>query len=59
MIAGVSEHMPPLQYRCTEVNCIIYNIGTPEFLGISQDVYVFRFKHMPPKVQLYGNKSLV
>ena len=34
-----SECMPLLEYRCMEVNCIIYNIGVSAFSIILQNVF--------------------
>ena len=45
--APISEHVPLLECRRSEVNCNIYNIGTPAFSIISQNT-VFQ------KARLYG-----
>ena len=37
--APLSEHASLLEYRRTEVNCNIYNIGVPAFSKNSQNTY--------------------
>ena len=37
--APLSKHVLLLEYRHTEVNCNIYNIGAPTFSSISQNMF--------------------
>ena len=43
----ISEHAPLLEYRRTEVNCNIYNIGVPTFSINSQNVVFRLLAHAP------------
>ena len=45
----ISEHAPLLEYRCTEVNCNIYNIGTPAFSGGYSSKCIFSAIGASPK----------
>ena len=56
----ISEHAPLLEYRCTEVNCNIYNIGVPTFLINSQNMVFQLLEHAPKSAIIrYGRVKYI
>ena len=51
----IGERVPLLKYRCTEVNCNIYNSGVPAFLIVSQ-MRFFGYSRMRQKARSYGKR---
>ena len=52
--APLCEHVPLLEYRHMEVNCIVYDIGILAFSNISQNM-VFRLYIKITEVNLSAN----
>ena len=51
--APVSELAPPLEYRCTEVTCNMYDLSELPFSTILKMCF-FGYRHMHNTAQLYG-----